>query len=143
MKITCSDLQVDISAEEIVALLVRLSPGDANTRLAGEIEAMKDTLPDPDPLAGAGVGETKSDPKRGRVLKKVDVLVKDDWVTFDSISAAAKAIGVLYNNLTIALRKGKDCKGHKVRYSNPELDACLAEIEAKNRQPYQPSKPFK
>ena len=87
--------------------------------------------------------EKKPKPKREKVLKKVDVLFGDDWVTFDSISAAARAIGVLYNNLTIALRKGTDCKGYKVRYANSGLDACLAEIEAKNRQPYQPTKPVR
>jgi hypothetical protein len=27
-----------------------------------------------------------------------------------------------------------------VRYSNPELDAALAEIEQRNKEPYEPSK---
>lgn len=75
--------------------------------------------------------------------KKVDVLFDTGWKTFGSLTAAAKAIDARLNHLSHALMTGKTCKGHHVRYSNPELDAALAEIEEGKKKPYQPTPPVR
>ena len=75
--------------------------------------------------------------------KKVEILFTTGWETFDSVSEAAKAIGVNYKTFYHNLTHGKPCKKHQVRYANPELDASLAEIKERDRQPYQPSKPIR
>lgn len=75
--------------------------------------------------------------------KKVDVLFETGWKTFGSLTAAAKAIDARLNHLSHALMTGKTCNGHHVRYSNPELDASLAEIEEGKKKPYQPTPPVR
>ena len=65
---------------------------------------------------------------------------EDGWVTFETGTKAAKALGVSLAWLSKSLKLGKTCNGHHVRYSNPELDAALAEIEQRNKEPYQPTK---
>lgn len=75
--------------------------------------------------------------------KKVDVLFETGWKTFGSLTAAAKAIDARLNHLSHALMTGKTCNGHQVRYSNPELDAALAEIEEGKKKPYQPTPPVR
>lgn len=102
------------------------------------------------------VGQTEKDRKdaavnRGRdkdyrwEKRKVDVKVDQEWYTFNSVNEAAKFIGCAHNNLSTALQAGKDTyRGHEIRYhvsdeqNQPELDACLAEIAARNKEPYQP-----
>lgn len=83
--------------------------------------------------------EVKKKKSSGK-MKKVDILFDTGWKTFGSLTAAAKAIDARLNHLSHALMTGKTCNGHHVRYSNPELDAALAEIEANNKKPYEPSK---
>ena len=88
--------------------------------------------------------ENKKEPaKRKTNAKKVQVLFETGWKTFNSISQAAKAIDARLNHLSHALLNGKTCNGYQVRYADPELDASLAEIKERDRQPYQPSKPVR
>lgn len=75
--------------------------------------------------------------------KKVEVLFETGWKTFGSLTAAATAIDARLNHLSHALLNGKPCNGHQVRYADPELDASLAEIKERDKQPYQPSKPVR
>ena len=75
--------------------------------------------------------------------QKVEILFETGWKTFDSVSEAAEALGVNYKTFYHNLTHGKPCKKHQVRYANPELDASLAEIKERDRQPYQPSKPIR
>ena len=75
--------------------------------------------------------------------KKVDILFDTGWKTFGSLTAAAKAIDARLNHLSHALMTGKTCNGHHVRYSNPELDAALAEIEEGKKKPYQTTPPVR
>ncbi|MBQ8958085.1 MAG: hypothetical protein IJ057_06240 [Bacteroidales bacterium] len=80
-------------------------------------------------------------PQRPRKPKQVDVLAEDGWLTFDSQGKAAKFLGVAPSWLSKSLELGKTCNGHHVRYTpNPELDACLAEVEESNKKPYEPSR---
>jgi hypothetical protein len=85
---------------------------------------------------------TEEAPEKKPVVKSksVDVLMEDGWVTFETGTKAAKALGVSLAWLSKSLKLGKTCNGHQVRYSNPELDAALAEIEQRNKEPYEPSK---
>lgn len=87
----------------------------------------------------------KRDEKHRWEKRKVDVKVQDEWYTFNSVADAAKFIGASRNNLSTALQKEQPTyRGHEVRYhvsdkqEQPELDAILAEIEARNKEPYQP-----
>lgn len=82
--------------------------------------------------------------------RKVDVMVDGDWHIFDSVSEAARFIGAGQNNLSACLQAGREVyRGYKVRYhisdnqDNPELDACLAEIDKSNKTPYQPTNPVR
>lgn len=86
---------------------------------------------------------TDADPtKKGPTAPKpVDVLMDDGWVTFGSTAKAAKAIGVTTAWLSKSLQLDKTCNGFHVRYNNPELDASLAEIKERNKQPYEISRP--
>ena len=81
--------------------------------------------------------------------RKVDVKVAGEWHVFDSVSEAAKFIGCQQNNLSTALNKERETyKGYEIRYhisdnpNQPDLDAVLAEIEERNRQPYECSRPI-
>lgn len=87
--------------------------------------------------------DTDADPaKKGPTAPKpVDVLMDDGWVTFSSTAKAAKAIGVTTAWLSKSLQLDKTCNGFHVRYNNPELDASLAEIKERNKQPYEISRP--
>lgn len=89
---------------------------------------------DPD----ADIEQTK---KAQTKAKPVDVLMDDGRVTFGSSGKAAKAIGVTTAWLSKSLQLGKTCNGYHVRYSNPELDASLAEIKERDKQPYEISRP--
>lgn len=64
----------------------------------------------------------------------------DGWVTFPTITEAAKAVGGTTNGLCTALKNGTKYHGHEVRYNNDDLDACLREIEESNRRPYEPTR---
>ena len=64
-----------------------------------------------------------------RQSRQVDVLVDGEWESFASINKAAQALGVSPAWLGKSLQLGKTCNGRPVRYSNPELDACISEIE--------------
>lgn len=87
--------------------------------------------------------DTDSDPaKKGPTAPKpVDVLIDGEWVTFKSVNKAAIALGVSPAWLGKSLQLGKTCNGRPVRYSDPELDASLAEIKERDKQPYQISRP--
>lgn len=107
MKITYSDFQIDISVDEIIALM------NANLSIQG---------PNPEkPMAPAAPKRPKSPimPKKKPKCntKAVDVLIENKWKTFGSVSQAAEAIGTKLNHLSHALLTGKTCKGHQVRYA--------------------------
>ena len=132
-----------------------------------ELEPEEDPTPTFEP--GGIIGEGESEPEGEKVIrmskemkkaivektpyvglkkpsgkaKKVDVLFETGWKTFGSLTAAAKAIDAHLNHLRHALMTGKTCNGHHVRYSNPELDAALAEIEEGKKKPYQPTPPVR
>lgn len=132
-----------------------------------ELEPEEDPTPTFEP--GGIIGEGESEPEGEKVIrmskemkkaivektpyvgrkkpsgkaKKVDVLFETGWKTFGSLTAAAKAIDARLNHLSHALMTGKTCNGHHVRYSNPELDAALAEIEEGKKKPYQPTPPVR
>lgn len=78
--------------------------------------------------------------QKAKTRKAVDVLMENGWVTFGSIGKAAKALGVTTAWLSKSLQLGKTCDGHNVRYSNPELDACLSEIDESDKKPYEVSR---
>lgn len=103
-----------------------------------------------DPLEGIEFTDSEPDqqeepnpkPKKTpKVPKPVDVLIDGEWVTFESVNKAAKALGVSPAWLGKSLQLGKTCNGRPVRYSDPELDASLAEIKERDKQPYQISRP--
>lgn len=132
-----------------------------------ELEPEEDPTPTFEP--GGIIGEGESEPEGEKVIrmskemkkaivektpyvgrkkpsgkaKKVDVLFETGWKTFGSLTAAAKAIDARLNHLSHALMTGKTCNGHHVRYSNPELDAALAEIEEGKKKPYQTTPPVR
>ena len=169
MKITYPECQIEISVEEVITLMDHANLTDAGTRLVHEIEDYKEKLhevrqveelpeepgltledePDEhkaqDPLEGVDFEESKQKPKgkngkKGNKPKKVDVrLDNGEWFTFDSVSAAAESIGGKSNGLSTALKNGTMFHGREVRWTNPELDAALAEIDKSNKIPYQPS----
>ena len=77
--------------------------------------------------------------------RKVDIKIGNEWHTFDSVADAAKFIGCRQYNLSTALNAEKNTyKGYEVRFhvsdnpNQPELDAVLAEIKERDKQPYQP-----
>lgn len=88
-------------------------------------------MPAPKPKA-------KGRPKR----KKVDVKFETGWKTFASASEAAKAIGVKYKTFYHNLTNGQPCKKHQIRFHS-EMDDIMAEIEASNKKPYQPTPPIR
>ena len=90
-----------------------------------------------------GLEEAEAQGKLSSKPQKVEILFETGWKTFDSVSEAAEALGVNYKTFYHNLTHGKPCKKHQVRYANPELDASLAEIKERDRQPYQPSKPIR
>lgn len=132
-----------------------------------ELEPEEDPTPTFEP--GGIIGEGESEPEGEKVIriskemkkaivektpyvgrkkpsgkaKKVDVLFETGWKTFGSLTAAAKAINARLNHLSHALMTGKTCNGHHVRYSNPELDAALTEIEEGKKKPYQTTPPVR
>lgn len=102
-------------------------------------------VPYPKEEETAPLGSTKEVKKKksSGKMKKVDILFDTGWKTFGSLTAAAKAIDARLNHLSHALMTGKTCNGHHVRYSNPELDAALAEIEEGKKKPYQTTPPVR
>ena len=86
------------------------------------------------------VKKPKAKNDHSRTPKPVDVLTKYGWKTFESQEKAAKYLKAAPSHIQKALKTNNICKGFLVRYSNPELNACLAEIEARNKEPYQPSR---
>ena len=89
------------------------------------------TMPAPKPKA-------KGRPKR----KKVDVMFETGWKTFASVSEAAKAIGVNYKTFYHNLTNGQTCKKHQIRFHS-HIDDVMAEIEERNRKPYQTTPPVR
>lgn len=89
------------------------------------------TMPAPKPKA-------KGRPKR----KKVDVMFETGWKTFASVSEAAKAIGVNYKTFYHNLTNGQTCKKHQIRFHS-DIDDVMAEIEERNRKPYQTTPPVR
>ena len=98
---------------------------------------------------GSAAKAIKRNEKHRWERRKVDVKVAGEWHVFDSVSEAAKFIGCQQNNLSTALNKERETyKGYEIRYhisdnpNQPDLDAVLAEIEERNRQPYECSRPI-
>lgn len=106
------------------------------------IESTKSRKHDSTKEATTSVDSTKKK-KASSNPKKVEILFTTGWKTFDSISEAAEALGVNYKTFYHNLTHGKPCKTHQVRYSNPELDAALAEIEEGKKKPYQTTPPVR
>lgn len=106
MKITYSDFQIDISVDEIIALM------NANLSIQG---------PNPEkpmvPASKRPKSPVKPKKKPKGNTKAVDVLIEDSWKTFGSVSQAAEAIGTKINHLSHALLNGKTCNGYQVRYA--------------------------
>jgi hypothetical protein len=93
--------------------------------------------------------ESKEDPKAkkaSRQAKAVDVLTEEGWVTYESASKAAKALGVSGAWIGKSLELGKTVNGQHVRWhqNTPEedaaLEASLAEIKERDKQPYEISR---
>lgn len=114
MKITYPDFQVDISVDEVIALM--------NANLSSESHhANPESIPmAPAPKRQKSTAKRKMKPKSNS--KAVDVLIEDRWKTFGSISQAAAAIGTKLNHLSHALLTGKTCNGHQVRYATDGQD---------------------
>lgn len=64
----------------------------------------------------------------------------DNGAVLGSIYAAARALQVKPSAIRYAAEHGTRCRGHHLR-TLTELDLVLAEIEERNRQPYQFSRP--
>lgn len=60
----------------------------------------------------------------------------DDGRVFPSVTEAAHALSVSYAYIKRCLKDDRPCRGHRVRRLS-EIDIILAEIEQRNRQPYQ------
>lgn len=114
-----------------------ISPEGEGVRPGGLPAAVQEALKHPHAV------RTIPEKKAAVKSKAVDVLMDEGWVTFESATQAAKALGVSLAWLSKSLKLGKTCNGHQVRYSNPELDAALAEIEEGKKKPYQPTKPVR
>ena len=128
MKVTYKDFQIEISVEEIITLIDHANLTDAGTQLVKEIEHYKEELHDEEPKPYS------------KQAKGVDILFEEGWKTFDSMSKAAKALDVSLAWLSKSLQLGKTCNGHHIRFSDPELDKSLKEIEERNKQPYEISR---
>ena len=174
MKITYPECQIEISVDEVIALMkfekeneprlkekywtgfrpdvppVNLPGAETFLKMKKEDEApeqLSHSESDQDSDKDNDQDEDRNNtehtqPTKTQAIKAsrpVDVLMDDGWVTFDSASKAAKALGVSSAWLGKSLKLGKTCNGHHVRYANPELDAVLSEIEANNKKPYEPS----
>lgn len=63
----------------------------------------------------------------------------DDGRVFPSVTEAAHALAVSYAYMKRCLKDDSPCRGHRVRRLS-EIDIILAEIEERNRQPYQISR---
>jgi len=75
--------------------------------------------------------------------RKVDVQAEDgSWSTFDTVTLAAFHLGVTAATVSLACRKERKVKGHAVRYHD-DTDDIMAEIEASNKKPYQPTPPVR
>lgn len=125
------------------------SPSQSGERIipGGLPAAVKEALKHPHVVKtkGRNPESTEKAQEKKTVIKSksVDILMEDGWVTFETGTKAAKALGVSLAWLSKSLKLGKTCNGHQVRYSNPELDACLAEIDKSNKTPYQPTNPIR
>lgn len=108
-----------------------------------EVKIPTEEVPAPVEIPKERKNESTKKKKASGKPKKVEILFTTGWKTFDSVSEAAKAIGVNYKTFYHNLTHGKPCNGHQVRYADPELDASLAEIKERDRQPYRPSKPVR
>lgn len=206
MKITYPECQVEITAEELITVIDRLSLYSAGASLVKAIEDIKINLrpedfpqdgdgeaPEPKPYPseeepaptyepGGIIGDsspsqsgeriipgglpaavkealkhphvvrkkghnpesTEEAPEKKTVIKSksVDILMEDGWVTFETGTKAAKALGVSLAWLSKSLKLGKTCNGHHVRYHS-EMDDIMAEIQERNKEPYQTSKPVR
>ena len=63
-------------------------------------------------------------------------VVLDDGRKFASMHAAARGLKTSYSYVKRCVRAGTPCHGHHIRLLT-ELDIILAEIEKRNREPYQ------
>ena len=95
---------------------------------------------------GGHRGQRASRSPKNHPARAVDVRTKGgEWDTFPSVHRAAIAIGCTPASLNIALKRGKtEFCGCEVRFheEESELDKCLREIEERNRQPYECSRPI-
>lgn len=94
--------------------------------------AVREALAVPQPKAHCKQG--------GKSSKAVEVKFGNEWKTFATITEAARQLGGTASGLCTALKNGGTFHGHEVRRANPDLDACLKEIEESNRRPYEPTK---
>ena len=67
--------------------------------------------------------------------RKVQVLFDNGWKTFNSISQAAKAIGVKLNKLSHDLLNGKTCNGYQVRYATDDSEQTQPDNDDKTELP--------
>ena len=94
----------------------------------------------PDPAPGMELPPAKHPAYSAR---KVDVQAEDGtWTTFDTVTEAASHLGVKAPSVSLACRNEKKVKGHAVRYHS-DMDDFMAEIEASNKKPYQPTPPVR
>lgn len=144
MKITYPECQIEISVDEVIALIDHTNLIDAGTQLVQENEKIKVELPPIDPerlrkgfcdeepnpepepepkpkQKSTRLKKTKKtmEPKRKNKTnsKTVEVLFENGWKTFGSVSQAAEAIGSRLNHLSYALLNNKTCNGYQVRYA--------------------------
>lgn len=138
-KLTKQGLQRIVDCENTLEEAV--NGGDAESvksALAGLDEAWYQAEQEIVPTVPAPKPKAKGRPKR----KKVDVKFETGWKTFASASEAAKAIGVKYKTFYHNLTNGQPCKKHQIRFHS-EMDDIMAEIEASNKKPYQPTPPIR
>lgn len=109
MKITYPNFQVDISIDEVIALL--------RTTLSAESQKTNPERTPTPPAPKRPKTSAKPNKKPKGNTKAVDVLIGDSWKTFGSVSQAAEAIGTKLNHLSYALLNGKTYNGYQVRYA--------------------------
>lgn len=113
--------------------------GNGESQVEGEKVMQMHTMPEPVKKAVAKEKPKKKKTHRG---KQIDVLFGEEWKTFASASEAAKAIGVKYKTFYHNLTTGQPCKKHQIRFHS-EMDDIMAEIDASNKKPYQPTPPIR
>lgn len=128
MKIILDNCTIEMTVEE----MIQLADSGASLPMMPQPKVDTAVVPAPKPKAPGK--------QPGKPSKAVQVKFGDEWKTFATITEAAKQLGGSTNGLCTALKNGSTFHGHEVRRANPDLDACLKEIEESNRRPYEPTK---